>query len=91
MSTIQIISENKTGGYKESNWITFEAIVGKTQVEVTHYWYKGKFSSVNVTYKNAVSVAYRGTGKAFESIDKAIEAYKMPAIKQVLEAARIKI
>lgn len=73
-----------------SNGIVAQAYCGKDSACIsTHVSVYGQ--EVRVIYQNASHQAFRKSGKAFTSFEEAIEAYKKPEIRAMLQAVAKKI
>ena len=75
-------SEFTYGGTK---YITFNMFLKNKNVSLT---INDKNKQVNILYKNAMSVAYKGSGKSFDNIDLAILSYKDASILSMLNYSK---
>lgn len=72
---------------KDEHGVYVDAAAGKISATVAIF--KGEMSNlgVQVTCKNASHRVWRGAGKFFSSINEALENYKSPEMKAIINAA----
>ena len=78
---MEITIKKSEFNYSGVTYSTFDMLLNNKNVSVT---VNSRNKEVNVMYKNAMSVAYRGTGKSFDNIDLALSAYKDASIVSML-------
>jgi hypothetical protein len=81
---MQIINEERNTVHK-SQYHQIELASGKHQIIVMHV--TGRLNYVIVQVQNAMQRAYRGMGKNFSTTAEAIEHYKTPAIRAMIQHA----
>ena len=80
-----LITSNNIETINGYTYKTFTAIYNNKEVSVMKV--TGNRNFVNIMYKNAMSKAYRGMGKEFDTIEQALENYKDVSIKAIISAS----
>ena len=68
-----------------STYITYNCACGTKEASITVVY--GTSNYINVTYKNAMHRAWRGSGIRFETVEESYSHYKDPEILAMIDAA----
>ena len=87
MSNQVVFSKQNQSVQNESSYLSFNVTLGNTVVGFLVV--SGKHNYINITVKNASNLAYRGTGKQFNTFAEAAQNYKSEKMRRIINAAAV--